>query len=207
MLFTQTPVSIFKRLYPEAIFALSNPSQIALTFDDGPIPEVTETILDILNKYNVKANFFCVGENIEKHSHIFQKIIQEGHSIGNHTYSHLNGWKTSNSIYFDNIEKFNQLYPTNLFRPPYGKLRFSQYKHLIEKQYKVIFWSVITYDYHSKMTYKKCFKLLKNNTFGGQIILFHDNIKSFRLISKILPDFIAFCQNLNLTFVPLKNEL
>lgn len=205
MIFTQTPVSLFKKIYPKAIFELENKKSIALTFDDGPIPEVTEHVLDILNYYNIKASFFCVGENIVKYYEVFEKILKNGHTVGNHTYSHLNGWKTSNKRYFEDIDKFNKIFPTKLFRPPYGKIKPSHYNYLIEQQYKIIFWSIITYDYHYKMNKEKCMELLTTYTFGGRIILFHDNIKSFRLIFDVLPTYIEFCQKLNLKFVPLKN--
>lgn len=205
MLFTQTPVYLFQRIYPSAIFYLNNKNEMALTFDDGPVPEVTEFVLEVLEHYKVKATFFCVGQNIEKHYNIFEKILSNGHSVGNHTYSHLNGWKISNHQYFEDIEKFQKIYPSTLFRPPYGKIRKSQYDYLVKK-YQMVFWSTITYDYHPKMTIEKCHQILKKNI-GGQIVLFHDSLKSFRLISKILPEYIEYCQKLKLTFVPLKNKL
>lgn len=203
MIFSQTPVFLYKKIYPESVFHLNNKHEIALTFDDGPIPYVTEFVLDVLSSYQIKASFFCVGENVKKHSHVFEKILNAGHSIGNHTYSHLNGWKCSNDKYFEDIERFEKLYSTNLFRPPYGKIKISQYKYLLQ-QYKIVFWNLIAYDYHPKMNKKKCLNILKKHTIGGQIVLFHDNIKSFGLISEILPKYIEHCQKLNLTFVPLK---
>lgn len=205
MFLTQTPVYLYQLFYPKAVFRLNNQQELALTFDDGPIPEVTEYILEVLKHYNVPATFFCVGENIVKHYGIFETILKRGHSVGNHTYHHLNGWKTDTDTYLDNIKKFDQIYFTRLFRPPYGKLAISQYKNILRNQYKIVFWSIITYDYHPEMSENKCIKLLKNRTVGGQILLFHDNIKSIRLISKILPFYIEFCQKLNLKFVPLKH--
>lgn len=205
MLFTQTPVYLYKYLYPQSVFNLNNKKEIALTFDDGPTPEATEYVLEILNYYNIPATFFCVGENIGKNYNTFEKILKANHSIGNHTYNHINGWKTNVDDYIENIKAFEKLYSTKLFRPPYGKITIPQYKYLLKNQYQIIFWSVITYDYHPKMNEMKCMNLLKQKTIGGQIILFHDNIKSIRLISKILPFYIEFCKKLNLNFVPLKN--
>lgn len=207
MFFLQTPVLLYQKLFPEALFQLNRPDEIALTFDDGPIPEVTEFVLDVLKSYQIPATFFCVGNNIIKHKKNFERIIKEGHSIGNHTFSHLNGWKHSNPTYFQDIEKFEAIYSTPLFRPPYGKIKKSQYKELLKRNYKIVFWSIISYDYHSSMTLQKCWKLLENQTTGGQIVLFHDSIKSFRLISTILPQYIEFCHKLNLNFVPLKKSL
>jgi len=204
MFFSQTPVYLLKQIYPDAQFYLNHASQVALTFDDGPIPEVTEFVIDVLNHYNITATFFCVGENIQKYPDVFQKLIQKNHSIGNHTFSHLNAWNCTNQDYLQDVFKFFKIYNTRLFRPPYGKLKPSQYKALLKNNFKIFFWSIISYDYHQKMTVEKCLKILQSKTTGGQIILFHDSKKSFRLISEILPLYIEFCQKLNLTFVPLK---
>lgn len=204
MLFSQLPVKIFQKIYPKAVFELKNKNEIALTFDDGPTPRVTDFVLNVLKEYDVKATFFCVGKNIEKNHTLFEKILKNGHQIGNHTYSHLNGWKNNNSNYFNDIEKSYKLYPTKLFRPPYGKIKYSQYYYLLENQYKIVFWNLISYDYHPEMNETKCIELLKKHTVGGQIVLFHDSEKSFGLISKILPKYISFCKTLNLNFVPLK---
>lgn len=203
MLFSQTPVFLFQKIYPSSVFYLNNSSQIALTFDDGPIPQVTEFVLDVLKYYNIKATFFCVGENIIKHPQVFEKILQNNHSVGNHTYAHENGWKTSNALYIESIQRFEKIFPTKLFRPPYGKMSYIQYKYLLQQKHKIVFWNIISYDYHHKMDKSRCFYLLKKYTVGGNIVLFHDSIKSFRLISEILPRYIEFCQKLNLTFVPL----
>ncbi|MCX7728051.1 MAG: polysaccharide deacetylase family protein [Bacteroidia bacterium] len=204
MLFSQLPVTIFKKIYPKAIFSLDKKNEIALTFDDGPTPIVTEYVLDVLHHYNIRATFFCVGQNIEQYEDLFEKILKKEHTIGNHTYSHVNGWKTKNKEYFDDIERTRHAFETNLFRPPYGKIRLSQYQHLVQQHYKIVFWNLISYDYHPKMDRKKCMNLLKKHTIGGQIVLFHDSQKSFGLISEILPEYIEFCQKLNLNFVPLK---
>lgn len=204
MWLSQTPVYLFQKLYPSAVFQLDNPQHIALTFDDGPTPYVTEFVLEVLSQYHIPATFFCVGENIQKHHTLFQKILDARHAIGNHTFSHRNGWKTSLVHYLNDIQKFNALYSTPLFRPPYGKIRYSQYQALLQQHYKIIFWSVISYDYRSDITPVRCLDMLKKHTIGGQIILFHDSQKSFRLISKILSEYLLFCQKLNLTFVPLK---
>lgn len=205
MWFSQSPVYLFKTIYPKSIFTLNQSNEILLTFDDGPIPQVTEYVLDVLKHYHIPAHFFCVGNNVQKHFDVFEKILADGHHIGNHTYSHLNGWKTTDEEYLEDVKKFETLHPTKYFRPPYGKIKYSQYLYLINKGYHIVFWSVISYDYHHAMTVDKCMKILKKHTIGGQIILFHDSEKSFRLISKILPEYIEHCLKLKLIFMPLKN--
>jgi len=133
----------------------SDEKVLYLSFDDGPIPEVTPDVLDVLKKYQVKATFFCVGENLEKNKDIIARIEKEGHEVGNHTYNHLKGWRTKDEDYFTNIDKFESLYPTKLFRPPYGKMKWSQIKR-ISKQYKIILWSVLTYDFDPKLSIQSC---------------------------------------------------
>jgi len=154
-----------------------------LTFDDGPIPEATPEVLDILNKHNAKATFFCIGNNIVKHQRIFERIIQEGHSTGNHTFHHLNGWKKSKAAYLEDTvlcrEAMHSLNPSgkSYFRPPYGKLRISQYAAL-KKDYKIILWDVLSRDWEKEKSAESCFEIIKHKTKPGSIIVFHDSIKA-----------------------------
>ncbi len=170
-----------------------------LTFDDGPVPKVTPYVLDLLKQYNAKATFFCVGENINKHPNVFQRIIDEGHAVGNHTYHHLNGWKTKNDIYIDDIEKTNALLPSNLFRPPYGKLRLSQISNL-KSQYKIVMWDVLSKDYDKAMTGEQCLQRVLTKAKPGSIIVFHDNIKAFDRLQYALPKMLEYFSSKGFSF-------
>lgn len=179
--------SIIKRYYKKLIWDIpNNDNKIYLTFDDGPTPEVTEWTLQTLKKYNIKATFFCLGCNIEKHPDIFEKIIQEGHSIGNHSYHHVNGWHTKETDYIRNIEKCQQLTQTNLFRPPYGRIKKSQADILVN-DYKIIMWDVLSGDFDPKTSPEKCLKNVTKNTKSGSVIVFHDSVKAFEKLQYALP--------------------
>lgn len=175
---------------------------VYLTFDDGPIPEVTPTILDILSKHNVKATFFCVGENINKNSLIYQRIIDEGHQVGNHTYNHLKGWETSNDDYLKNIHHCEELTKSKLFRPPYGRAKRSQLK-LIQKTHKIIYWDVLSGDFDQKITAEKCYRNVIKYTRNGSIIVFHDNIKAIPRVTHALPRVIDYLKNKGYNFETL----
>ncbi len=169
---------VAKLIYPSLVWDMpSNENKIYLTFDDGPHPAITPMVLKILDKYDAKATFFCVGENIEKYPDTFQLIKQSGHTVGNHSHNHLNGWKTSNSKYYKNIKKSKQLINSNLFRPPYGRISPAQIKHL-KKEYKIIMWSVLSYDFDARVSKEECLNLSINNSAAGTIIVFHDSEKA-----------------------------
>jgi peptidoglycan/xylan/chitin deacetylase (PgdA/CDA1 family) len=179
-----------------------NQALIYLTFDDGPIPELTTWVLDILKEYNVKATFFCVGENISKHPALFSRIIQEGHQVGNHTYNHLKGWKTTEKVYMDNVEKCQELTRTKLFRPPYGRIKKSQYKALV-KDFDMVFWDVLSHDYDQLISPEKCLENSIKYTRNGSIIVFHDNIKAQKNLKFALPHYIEHFLKLNYKFATL----
>ncbi|WP_099372332.1 polysaccharide deacetylase family protein [Sphingobacterium sp. 1.A.5] len=186
------PIFILKYIYPEAIWREDkNKNNIYLTFDDGPIPEITPWILDCLKEKNVKATFFCVGENIKKHPEIFKRLLDEGHVVGNHTYNHLRGWNTENKDYFDNINRCQELTRTNLFRPPYGRAKKSQMKELA-KDFKIVMWDVLTGDYDQEITPQQCYKNCIDKTRNGSIIVFHDNIKAINNVKYALPKSIDY---------------
>ncbi|MBQ7209776.1 MAG: polysaccharide deacetylase family protein [Paludibacteraceae bacterium] len=164
---------------------------VYLTFDDGPIPEVTPRVLDILGYYGIKATFFCVGENVVKHADIFQRMIAEGHAVGNHTYNHLAGWQTPTDKYLLNVEKAQEAMlaqgaDTNLFRPPYGRMRFSQ-KKVLKDKYQIVLWDVLTHDYNSSYTPQKILDVVRRYTRNGSIINFHDSLKSEKNMLAALP--------------------
>ncbi|HPE82110.1 MAG: polysaccharide deacetylase family protein [Aequorivita sp.] len=166
-------------LYPERIWAFSRSSNsVFLTFDDGPIPELTPWVLDELKKHNAKATFFCIGENIQKHPEIFQRILSEGHSVGNHTFNHLKGTKTETSKYIENILIAEKLIDSKLFRPPYGKITSKQAKILQSKGFKIVMWDIISYDYDATISEEKCLQNVLKNIKPGCIVVFHDSIKA-----------------------------
>lgn len=160
--------------------------RIFLTFDDGPIPDVTPAIINTLKIYDIRATFFCVGENIKKHPDLFAHLQQNGHRIGNHTYNHLNGWKTSNSDYLENIARCQQLTRTNLFRPPYGRGKRSQYTKL-KSDYEIIMWDVLSGDFDTDLTPEQCLDNVIKYTQNGSIVVFHDNLKAIPRVTYALP--------------------
>lgn len=172
---------------------------IYLSFDDGPVPLATPFVLAELEKYNARATFFCVGENAERNPGLLKAIILGGHQLANHTYNHLNGWKTSSVEYLANIEKCSVFIPSNLFRPPYGKLKLSQYK-LICKKYKIVLWDNVSYDFDPSLSYDRCLLQLKKNVKPGSIVVFHDSLKSLATLKKVLPDILAYWQTAGYSF-------
>lgn len=199
MFFARTPYLI-RKLYSKAVWRIPNSEKkIYLTFDDGPIPEITEWVLDVLKEKNILATFFCVGDNIENNRPIFNKIIEEGHRIGNHTYNHLKGWKTHTKSYIDNVELCNKLVQSNLFRPPYGRIKKSQL-NILSKKYKIIMWDVLSGDYDKKINPEQCFENVTKNVRPGSIIVFHDSLKAKEKLQYALPKFIDFALRENYKF-------
>ena len=197
------PPQLLRNLYRGSIWRMDkNESKIYLTFDDGPIPELTPWVLDVLKKHMIKATFFCVGENINRHPDIFKRILDEGHQVGNHTYNHIKGWKVKQSLYFENIQKCQNLTQTDLFRPPYGRIKKSQLK-LLKKSYRIIFWDVLSYDYDKLISPKKCLDNSIKFTRNGSIIVFHDNIKAQNNLKYALPHYIEHFLKLNYKFAAL----
>tara|TARA_R110002020_G_scaffold68309_1_gene178996 strand:+ start:12309 stop:12923 length:615 start_codon:yes stop_codon:yes gene_type:complete len=177
-----------QRLYPERIWAFSHEkASVFLTFDDGPIPEVTPWVLDELKKHNTKATFFSIGENVKKHPEIFERILSEGHSVGNHTFNHLKGSKTETSKYIENTLLAEKLIHSKLFRPPYGKITSKQAKILQIKGFKIVMWDVISYDYDSTVSEEKCLQNVLKNIKPGSIIVFHDSLKAEKNLRYVLP--------------------
>lgn len=206
LFWVKTP-SFIRKLFPNYIWKIPNSNnEIFLTFDDGPIPNVTEWVLTILKEENIKATFFCIGDNIKKHPEIFQRIISEGHSVGNHTFNHLNGWKTKNEKYLKNINLYeiehqkNTLKNNKLFRPPYGKIKPSQAVFLRKKGYKIIMWDILSYDFDKNTSHEKCLKNVINNISCGSIIVFHDSLKAEQNIKFALPKAIQILKEKGFNF-------
>lgn len=190
--------ALIKKIFSKYTWDIPNDeNKVYLTFDDGPIPEITEWVLDELKNHNAKATFFCIGDNIEKHPDIFTKIIKEGHSVGNHTFNHLDGWKTSTSEYFENTKQceisiFNlkseiSNLKSPIFRPPYGKIKSSQAKKLLLLGYKIIMWDVLSADFDTRISPEKCLANVLKNVKSGSIIVFHDSTKAFPNLKYTLP--------------------
>ena len=209
--------SLLQSLYPYGVFradrvlSSSNLSPVAyLTFDDGPIPEVTPQVLAILAKYNVKATFFMVGENIDKHPDVFRQVIEAGHSIGNHTYNHLKGWRTPYADYMSNVAKWEEavlrtsyIVHCTLFRPPYGKATFRQRRALHQQGYRLIYWDILTRDYEATRTPEQMLAQIKRDLRPGSIINFHDSLKSNERMLAVLPQALDYLLSQGYTLLPL----
>ena len=179
-------VTAFINLFPSVTWRIRTREKVLfLSFDDGPVPEATPEVLDTLALYNAKATFFCIGENMQRHPEIFSRLVREGHIVGNHTYQHLNGWRTSTNNYLQNVEMWSRISgdagiiapSTTLFRPPYGKLKLSQFLAL-KKKYKLVMWDVISRDWEQDRTADSCFERIKRKAGPGSIVVFHDSIKA-----------------------------
>ena len=198
------PYYIPQYLLRGTIWRIPNEEQkIFLTFDDGPHPSTTPYILDTLDQFNVKATFFCIGKNVDRNPKLFSEIMNRGHSVGNHTYSHLKGWKSSNQEYLSDIELAAQLIPGTLFRPPYGQIKLSQIK-LLREQYKIVFWSVLSWDFQESLAPVKCLENVLPKTRGGDVIVFHDSLKTFDRMSYALPLVLDGLQKKGFNFCTIK---
>jgi peptidoglycan/xylan/chitin deacetylase (PgdA/CDA1 family) len=199
--------SLIKKVFNNLVWDIPNSDKkIFLTFDDGPIPEITEWVLDILKSEEIKATFFCIGDNIKKHPEVYKRILAEGHQIGNHTFNHLNGWKTDTNHYIDNFKlceteclKLNTEH-SFLFRPPYGKIKPSQTKAIRNLGYKIIMWDVLSYDFDPNIIPEKCLENVISNTEQGSIIVFHDSKKAEKNLKYALPKAIQILKNRGVIF-------
>lgn len=190
-------------MYRDLVWKISTPDPVLfLTFDDGPIPEITPRALSILKEYNAKATFFCIGDNVDKHPEIFNQLLDEGHAIGNHSQNHLNGWKTKNPAYFRNILKCDKKVNSKLFRPPYGKITRSQSEKL-KKKFSIIMWDVLSGDFDPKITKEKCLNNVIHSVQNGSIIVFHDSQKAAEKMLFALPKVLDHFSKKGYSFLPI----
>ncbi|WP_342646330.1 polysaccharide deacetylase family protein [Mucilaginibacter sp. CSA2-8R] len=197
---------LLKKLYPQLVWNYNRTQPVIyLTFDDGPIPVVTPFVLKTLKEFDAKATFFCIGDNIKKHPDIFKQVQADGHSIGNHTFNHLRGWKTEDHIYAENFTKADEQHPTLLFRPPYGRIKRSQTKQLqaLKPGLKIIMWDVLSGDFDMSLKPEDCLKGVIKHTGNGAIIVFHDSLKAFNRLEYVLPRALAIWQKAGYTFEKL----
>ena len=175
-----------RKMFPDLVWQIEDERAVYLTFDDGPTPGITEWILSTLRRYNAKATFFVLGKNVEMYPDLYQKILDEGHRIGNHTYSHQKGTRMSLERYLEDIDFASTMVQSELFRPPYARCTPSQLR-AVAKRYKIIMWSIISRDYNRKITGERCLQGVLPHIKAGEIILFHDSEKSFANMSYALP--------------------
>ncbi len=202
----KTP-SLVKKMFHNYIWDIPTTEKVLyLTFDDGPTQLITDWTLDILKQYNAKATFFCIGNNIEKHSEIFRRIAEEGHAIGNHTFNHPKGWKTKTDDYISEVQKTQESINSKieniksspepsgvkLFRPPYGQITYNQGKLLRNLGYKIIMWDVLAFDWEVSVSEEACLKNVISNAKAGSIIVFHDSVKASKRMQYALPKVLAY---------------
>ncbi|MBD8490416.1 polysaccharide deacetylase family protein [Echinicola sp. CAU 1574] len=192
---------LIKRLFPRYVWNKSREeAKVYLTFDDGPVPEITPYILDQLSERGMKATFFMVGDNVKKYPEIAQRVVEEGHQIGNHTFNHLQGNRVNTATYINNVSFCNDIIQevtgkvTGLFRPPYGRLKRSQLT-VLSDQYQIIMWDVLSGDYDPRQPPKQCLSKTIKYTQNGSIILFHDQLKTVSIIKKVLPSYLDYLQD------------
>ena len=177
-----------------------------LTFDDGPVPEATPEVLQILEAFKVKATFFCVGDNVRKQRDIFDRIVAEGHAVGNHTSDHVNGWKSSPGAYYNNVMHCREYVASKLFRPPHGRFTPGQYL-ILRNDFRWILWSVLTMDYHHAVSPEQCLLNVTTSLEPGAIIVFHDSIKAREKMLFALPRFIEYALGQGYRFEVLHEQL
>ncbi|MFC4209638.1 polysaccharide deacetylase family protein [Pedobacter lithocola] len=216
---------LLKWYYPSLLWNKPRTEKVIyLTFDDGPIPNVTEFVLKTLKAFNAKATFFCIGDNISKYPEVFQQVKNDGHAIGNHTFNHLKGWITDDKTYIENTLKCQQLTQTNLFRPPYGRIKKSQIKKLVSYQLpvtglqaqtgnkqhtthntslQIVMWDVLSGDFDINLSPEKCYQNVIKHTRNGSIIVFHDSLKAFDRLEYTLPKVLKYFADKGFSFSTL----
>lgn len=194
------PAILIRKLLPGSIWRMPGSGKtVYLTFDDGPTPGVTEQVLSMLAEVGAKATFFCIGNCVEKHPELYNKLLEDNHAVGNHTYSHKNGWKVSLNNYLEDVEKCNQIFKSKLFRPPYGKLSPRQFI-LLRKSYTIVMWDVLSMDYDTRLSSDICLNNVLHNVRNGSIITFHDSLKAWPRLKVILPLILKELSNKGFSF-------
>ena len=203
-MFIEQPAKWLRWLYPKAIWRMDkNVKAVYLTFDDGPIPEATPFILDTLREYGAKATFFMVGDNVKKHPELYERIVSEGHQVGNHTMNHIGGFRHWTTTYIINTYQANELIHAHLFRPPHGWMRHSPY-YWLSKYYKVVMWDVVTRDYSKRLTAEDVLQNVIQYTRNGSIITFHDSLKSIDKLHYALPEALKWLKEQGYEFRTFK---
>lgn len=208
MYLIKTP-RVIQKLFPNFHWRAASDSQdpkIYLTFDDGPIPQLTPWVLEQLKQYDAKATFFCVGNNVRRYPDVLRQVIAAGHTVGNHTTHHLDGWKTDNVPYFHDVRHCAVQLKTNLFRPPYGRLKPSQAQFL-QRHYEIVMWDVLSGDFDPELTADDCFDNVVDNARPGSIVVLHDSLKAEHNVREILPRLLAYYAERGYVFAPLTQEL
>jgi len=195
---------VAKLVYPSIVWRMpADKKVIYLTFDDGPDPDLTPQVLDMLSKFNAKATFFCTGGNVEANPDVFKAVVEAGHAVGNHGYEHMNGWKTSPDAYIENVEKADKYIGSALFRPPYGKMRNSQIR-VLKRKYTLVGWSVMCYDFDPHTTKEQCLDNVIRNASNGSIVVMHDNKKSAANMLYALPRVLEHFAGMGFEFESIK---
>jgi peptidoglycan/xylan/chitin deacetylase (PgdA/CDA1 family) len=197
--------SLIQRLFNKRIWRIeTDRRELFLTFDDGPHPRITSAVLDILKKHDAKATFFCIGDRVKRFPHIYKRILDEGHAVGNHTMHHLNGWKSGIDEYCSDVEEAAKYIHSNLFRPPYGRINSKQFKYISAKEMKTIMWTVLSGDYDSRLSPREINKRIMRGLQKGNIYLFHDSEKAEVNMMFVLEQFIEYAKNHNYSFSSIK---
>ena len=200
-MFIEQPARFLRWIYPHAIWRMDPSAKaVYLTFDDGPIPEATPYVLEVLAHYGIKATFFMVGDNVRKHPDVFRQVVAEGHRIGNHPFNHIGGFRWLSWKYLENTQKANDIMqttmeqagvkperPLDLFRPPHGWMRTLQYRAIRRQGYRIIMWDLVTRDYSRRLTAEEVLENVKRYARNGSIITFHDSLRSIEKLHQILP--------------------
>ena len=204
-------------MFPNYIWEISTTKkELYLTFDDGPTPDITDWVLNTLRQFKAKATFFCIGDNVRKYPELFGQIIREGHSVGNHTYNHLKGWRTKTKHYLENalmaeeqmvIQIPNPKSQTpntiNLFRPPYGQIKRKQGKQLMALGYHIVMWDVLSHDWDKTVSSQKCLKKVISKSKDGSVIVFHDSVKASNNMKFALPKVLEYFTEKGFSFKPI----
>jgi len=204
MYLVKTP-SIIKKMFSSFVWDIPTKEKILyLTFDDGPHEKATPFVLDELKKHHAKATFFCIGKNVVQYPAIYQRILDEGHAAGNHTQHHLNGWKTKTNEYINDIREAANIIQSDLFRPPYGKIKRSQSSKVSSESFSIIMWDVLSGDFDLNVSKEKCLQYVLNNAIGGSIIVFHDSTKAFEKLQYVLPKVLGYFTEKGYQFQAIK---